>query len=137
MLAMEWDKDDTVQWHYKTGSGEWSTFSSFDPPEIENPYFNLGVIWVGNPFTNPVTNSANFYQAGVSTNRQAAPADYGQVTFECLSYYDKQSTKHCVPALERVQDGSSHWKVLWKWGVPHQNVSTIIDGPNATIIFGK
>ena len=136
MLAMEWDKDGIVQWQYKAGSGEWSTFSSFDPPEIENPYFNLGVIWVGNPFTNPVTNNANFYQAGVSTSGQAAP-DYGQITFECLSYYDKQGEKHCVPALARVPEGNSHWKVLWKWGVPHQNVSTVIDGQNATIIFGK
>jgi len=52
MLAMEWDGDDiTSNWYYKT-DGNWSKYSSFVSPKIENPYYNLGVIWVGNLFLN-------------------------------------------------------------------------------------
>jgi hypothetical protein len=111
MLAMEWNGR-TVDWYFKT-SGNWSKYSSFVPPKIENPYFNLGVIWVGNPNTNPVLQNAYFYQAGVSVSNKEA--QYGQITFECPAYYDKQGAKQCVPATAIV-GGSSHWKVLWKWG---------------------
>ena len=37
MLAMEWDGR-TVNWYYKAG-GNWSIYSSFEPPAIENPSF--------------------------------------------------------------------------------------------------
>jgi hypothetical protein len=62
MLAMEWSGR-TVDWYYKTSSN-WSKYSSFVSPEIENPYFNLGVIWVGNPFSNPDSSKASFTRPG-------------------------------------------------------------------------
>ena len=105
MLAMEWDKDDSnVNWYYKTGDN-WSKYSSFQTPEIENPYFNLGVIWVGNPFSNPDSSKAYFFQAGVSTSSQETR--YGQITFECPAYYDRQEEKHCLQ-FAAVERGNSH-----------------------------
>lgn len=118
MLAMEWDKEDVmVNWYYKT-SNNWLKYSSFVSPEIENPYFNLGVIWVGNPFANQESSSAYFYQAGVSTS--SPELQYGQITFNCPAYFDMQGEKQCAP-LTAIKQGNSHWKVLWKWGLPNEN----------------
>jgi hypothetical protein len=131
MLAMEWDGR-TVNWYYKAG-GNWSKYSSFETPGIENPYFNLGVIWVGNSFTNTGSSEAYFYQAGVSTSSPAA--SYGQVTFHCPAYYDREGEKQCVPATA-IDGGSSHWKVLWKWGLPNNNARVSVDGTNVTVTLG-
>lgn len=130
MLAMEWDGR-TVGWYYKSG-GNWSKYSSFVPPKIENPYFNLGVIWVGNPFSNPGSSRAYFYQAGVSVSDKV---QYGQITFECPSYRDKQGAKHC-PQLAAVNGGNSQWKVLWKWGAPNENARVAVHGTSATVRLG-
>jgi len=130
VLAMEWDKDDAnVNWYYKTGDN-WTKYSSFQTPEIENPYFNLGVIWVGNPFSNPDSSKAYFYQAGVSTSSQETK--YGQITFECPAYYDKQEEKQC-PQLAAVERGNSHWKVLWKWGLQNDNARVTMQGTSVTV----
>ena len=131
MLAMEWEGR-TVNWSYKTG-GNWSKYSSFVPPKIENPYFNLGVIWVGSPTANPDLQHAYFYQAGVSVSNKEV--QYGQITFECPSYYDKQGAKHCSQ-LTAVEGGNSHWKVLWKWGVPNDNARVAVQGENVTVGLG-
>ncbi len=131
MLAMEWHHR-TVEWYYKTGDN-WSKYSSFVPPKIENPFFDLGVIWVGSPTANPDLQNAYFYQAGVSTpNKQV---QYGKITFECPSYYDKQGTKHCIPATPII-GGNSHWKVLWKWGLPNDKASVAVKGTNVTVGLG-
>jgi hypothetical protein len=131
MLAMEWD-DRTVEWYYKTGDN-WSNYSSFVPPEIELPFFDLGVIWVGSLTANPDLQNAYFYQAGVSTpNKQI---QYGQITFECPSYYDIQGTKHCIRATPII-GGNSHWKVLWKWGLPNDKASVAVKGTNVTVGLG-
>ena len=131
-LAMEWNGR-TVDWYYKTSGGNWSKFSSFVPPKIENPYFNLGIIWVGSPTTNPGLENAYFYQAGVST--PSKHVRFGQITFECPSFYDRQNVKHCIPASPII-GGNSHWKVLWKWGLPNDNARVVVDGTNITVRSG-
>ena len=130
MLAMGWDGR-TVNWYYKAG-GNWSRYSSFEPSKIENPYFNLGLIWVGNPFTNTGSSEAYFYQAGVSSNKATS---FGQVTFHCPAYYDRQGEKQCIPAAA-IDGGSSHWKVLWKWGLPNNNARVAVDGTGVTVTLG-
>lgn len=109
MLAMEWaDDDSTVNWYYNT-NGNSLRYSSFVSPEIENPYFNLGVLDVGSPLFNPDSAKAYFYQAGVSTPNP--DLRFGEIAFECPSYYDSQGEKTC-PLLAEVSKGNSHWKVL-------------------------
>lgn len=130
MLAMEWaDDGSTVNWYYKT-NGNWSRYSSFTSPEIENPYFNLGVLDVGSPLFNPDSGKAYFYQAGVSTPNQ--DLRFGEITLDCLSYYDRQGEKICPPLIE-VKGGNSHWKVLWKWGLPDGNARVEVQGTTVTI----
>jgi hypothetical protein len=124
----------TVNWYYKTGSNNWSKYSSFVPPEIENPYFNLGVIWVGSPTANLDSQQAYFYQAGVSASN-SKDAQYGQIAFECPSYYDKQGEKRC-PQMTTVDGGNSHWKVLWKWGAPNDNARVEMKGTTVTVGLG-
>jgi len=132
MLAMQWENR-TVNWYYKTG-GNWSEYSSFVPPEIENPYFNLGVIWVGSPTANPDLQQAYFYQVGVSTSSKEG--QYGEITFECPSYYDKRGEKHC-PQIAAIVGGNSHWKVLWKWGVPNDNARVMVQGTTVRVGLGR
>ena len=131
LLAMEWDGR-TVEWYYKTGDN-WSRYSSFIPPKIENPYFNLGVIWVGSPTANPDLQNAYFYQAGVSTATK--DTQYGQITFECPSYYDREGAKQCIPPAPII-GGNSHWKVLWKWGLPNDKARVEVQGTNVTVGLG-
>jgi hypothetical protein len=115
-LAMEWQPDgQTVKWYYGTSPAEWVEFSSFVSPEIGNPYFNLGVISVANPFTNPDTGSAYFFQVGISRPAGGSNA-FGSIRFHCPSYHDRDENKQCVE-LEPIARGNSHWKVLWKWGI--------------------
>jgi hypothetical protein len=129
MLAMQWDSDDvTVDWYYKT-DGNWSKYSSFVSPEIENPYFNLGVIMLGSPNTWQDI-AAYFYQAGVSTPRPEL--EYGEIAFDCPAYYDRQGEKHCPP-LTPVENGRSHWKVLWKWGLQDDNAKVVVNGTRVAI----
>ena len=132
LLAMEWQPDGrTVKWYYGKSAAEWIEYSRFISPEIENPYFNLGVIPVGNPFTNPDTGNAFFFQVGVSEPGSASSA-LGSIGFHCPSYYDKDGIKQCVK-LEPIGRGNSHWKALWKWGIQDPRTVTETDGSYAKI----
>lgn len=137
MLAMEWQRDDrTVNWYYGTKAGNWSIYSSFSSPEIENPYFNLGILPVGNPLTNPDTGNAFFYQAGISVPEWPFVVREQVISFKCPAYYDRQGVRHCVEEMTPIKAGNSHWKVLWKWGAPMENtVSVTTDGSNVTIVL--
>jgi hypothetical protein len=137
MLAMEWQQDDrAVSWYYKTQDGNWTRYSSFAAPTIENPYFNLGVIWVGNPLSNPNTGKAFFYQTGVSV---PAPADsFGNktITFECPAYYDSKGVRECAGEMFPIENGNSHWKVLWKWGAQHESSAVTTEGSELRVRLG-
>jgi hypothetical protein len=124
MLAMDWQPDGrTVKWYYAKSPGEWTEYSRFISPEIGNPYFNLGVISVENPFTNPDTGNAFFFQVGVSVPLSTQSA-FGSIGFQCPGYYDELGIKQCVD-LEPIVRGNSHWKALWKWGI--QDPRTVIE----------
>ncbi|MGI0037663.1 MAG: hypothetical protein ACRD99_04830, partial [Nitrososphaera sp.] len=132
MLAMEWQRDErTVKWLYKEAESEWKEFSHFFSPEIENPYFNLGVIPVGNPFSNPDSGNVFFYQAGVSLPEEDSGAA-GAIGFHCPAYYDKDGIKQCVE-LEPIVRSNSHWKALWKWGIQDTKSVLETDGSHAAI----
>jgi hypothetical protein len=132
MLAMEWQQDErTVKWYHRGAESQWKEYSQFFSPEIENPYFNLGMFPLGNPLTNPDSGNAFFFQVGVSVPGEDSDAA-GMIGFHCPAYYDKSGIKQCVD-LEPIVRGNSHWKVLWKWGV--QDTKTVVktDGSHATI----
>jgi hypothetical protein len=132
MLAMEWQQDErTVKWYHREDGSEWKEYSQFFSPEIENPYFNLGVFPLGNPLTNPDSGNAFFFQVGVSVPSEDSGAA-GTIGFHCPAYYDKNGIKQCVD-LEPIVRGNSHWKVLWKWGVQNTKAVVETDGSHATI----
>ena len=133
VLAMEWQQDEqTVAWQYKLGGSDWQEFGRFVSPEIENPYFNLGVIPVGNPVFNPPYGNAYFFQAGVSSPDPVPKG--GVISFNCPAYYDADGNKLCA-GLEPVIGGSSHWKVLWKWGA-QGDAKVKVDGSRLTVKLG-
>lgn len=57
---------------------------------------------------------------------------FGEITFDCPSYYDRQGEKICPP-LAKVERGNSHRKVLWKWGLPDGDARVKVQQPNVTI----
>ena len=133
MLAMEWQPDGrTVKWYYST-DGEWNEYTDFVSPEIGNPYFNLGVIPVGNPISNADTGNAFFYQAGVSVPEQDSAT--GTIAMRCPAYYDSKGVRHCVD-LEPIARGNSHWKALWKWGTQDSESVVETDGSEMRVRLG-
>src|ERR1051326_7297150 len=119
-LAMSWtgSNDKIVHWYYSpNGSQDWIEYSSFTAPRIENPYFNLGVAYVGNFAANFPSGNANFFQVGAAGQQNNAGSQNGKMAFQCPAYY-KDATKHCFPSMQTIDDGDSHWKVLWQWGLP-------------------
>ena len=133
MLAMEWQPDGrTVKWYYGTDSN-WKEYSKFVSPEIGNPYFNLGVIPVGNPISNADTGNAFFYQAGVSVPEQNSAT--GTIAMRCPAYFDSKGSRHCVD-LEPIARGNSHWKALWKWGVQDNESVVKTDGSEMRVRLG-
>lgn len=132
MLAMEWQVDGrTVKWYHGVPAGAWKEYSQFVSPKIENPYFNLGVIPVGNPFTNPDTGNEFFFQVGISRPIDAA-AGSGSIGFHCPAYYDIEGAKRCVD-LEPIVRANSHWKALLKWGIQDTRTLVETDGSYAKI----
>jgi hypothetical protein len=134
-IAIEWAEDARrVDWYYRDlTSINWSKFSSFEPPKIENPYFNVGVIWVGNFFTNWPSGNANFYQIGIATLDEHALNDDGlKVVFECPAVY-RNGIKNCISDIDLIEDGDSHWKVLWQWGLPRPDTLIVVNNSKGTI----
>lgn len=133
-VAMEWQQNGrTVLWYYRLADTDWSIYSRFASPGIENPYFNLGAISVGNPLSNPDSGNAYFFQAGVSKPETSVAR--GTIGFPCLAYFDADGVKNCVD-LEPVVRGNSHWKALWKWGIQDTKSLVKTDGSTATIQLG-
>jgi membrane protein DedA with SNARE-associated domain len=125
-LAMEWGVDDrTVNWYFRmSDTAAWTNFSSFRTPEIENPFFNLGVISVNNVLLTSLYGSVNFFQTGVATLTNGPSSfDSSQITFECPAYYDFDGKKQCFSIMEQVRPGNTQWKVLWGWGLDRTNAS--------------
>jgi hypothetical protein len=133
MLAMEWQPDErTVKWYYGV-ENVWEEYSAFLSPEIGNPYFNLGVIPVGNPISNADTGNAFFYQAGIAVPFENSAT--GTITMSCPAYFDTKGVRHCVE-LEPIVRGNSHWKALWKWGMQDNESMVETDGSQMKVKLG-
>jgi hypothetical protein len=139
MLAMEWKEgweDREASWYYRTSETDWSKYSTFIAPQIENPYFNIGFLgesWAFGNFPNPPLGRVYFYQFGLSTAYKILDKD-SSVSFTCPAYY-LEGTRHCVRNMGAVEEGASHWKVLWKWGIQSDD-QVIIDEEKNTITIG-
>jgi len=139
MLAMGWKEgweDREASWYYRTSETDWSRYSTFMAPQIENPNFNIGILgesWAFGSFPNPPLGRVYFYQFGLSTAYKILDKD-SSISFTCPAYY-LEGIRHCVRDMGVVEEGASHWKVLWKWGVP-SDAQVVIDEEKNTVTIG-
>lgn len=134
IIGMGWE-DGSVNWYYKTDNADWLTYSSFMTPKIQNHAFNIGVfdrIGPHGPISNPPSGSAYFYQFGIAMSDRIVD-DKSTITFRCPAYY-LEGSKHCVTNMDTIKNGGSHWKVIWKWGVP-SDVAIDIDEEKSIVVF--
>jgi hypothetical protein len=145
IIGMRWGSDThhVVEWYYRTADimaesshnsssvSAGSLFGTFAAPAIENPIFNVGVLNMTalQSLTNPPYGNANFYQLGVTEqNDEAYQSNLNEtLTFGCLVYYSLDGNRNCASDTKPVLDGDSHWKVLWKWGLPSHGIAVSVD----------
>src|SRR5579885_797701 len=153
VIGMRWSSDThhMVQWYYRTADvmaesshnsssvSAGSLFGTFAAPAIENPIFNVGVLNMTalQSLTNPPYGNANFYQLGVTEqNDKAYQSNLNEtLTFGCLVYYSLDGNRNCASDTRPVFDGDSHWKVLWKWGLPSHRIAVSVDNREKIITF--
>src|SRR5262249_10068612 len=88
-LAMAWPDDGgkTVHWYYRLNDFvNWTEFSSFSSPRIENPYFNLGVATVDDFAHNFPSGKANFFQVGLATQKNMLLPTGNGIAVLCPAY---------------------------------------------------
>lgn len=129
-LAMKWN-DRTVSWYYGKDLRSLQTFASFNPPDLENPAFNVGVL--KGILSNRPTGSAYFFQFGIASRY---PIGHGgwSVRFDHPSYILDGSWSF-VPHAQSIQGASSYWKVLWRWGESYDRVGVLAQTANASVTF--
>jgi hypothetical protein len=140
-LAMAWTNQSgkSVHWYYRLSdsANNWTEFSSFVPQQIENPYFNLGVALVGNYATNFPSGNANFFQVGMAMSKNIALTAGNTIAFQCPAYYklaqDETAKKYCFQDMQIINDGDSHWKVLWQWGISKSVSKIEVDNENRSV----
>jgi hypothetical protein len=125
-LEMNWTASGVVNWFYRvtysnsTTTG-WALFSSFQPPPIQNHYWDAGLFYVG--AGNLPTGYAYFYQFGVSS---AYPITDGSwhVFMKCPEIVLNGSWT-CIPKAAFINGQQSFWKVIYTFGAnyPGSNFS--------------
>ena len=142
-LYLEW-KNRTVVWSYSVNQGPVANFTSFVPPAVDNPYFNVGTL--GSIPSSPEPPSAYFpyqvtgayfFQYGLMS---AYPIGHGgwSVSFVCPSYLiGANDDWKCVQHSDSLQGDESYWKAIWRWGQPYSNVIPTVErnGTSPAVTF--
>ena len=142
-LYLEWENR-TVVWSYSVNEGTVQNFTSFVPPAVDNPYFNVGTLG-GIPsspeppspyFLNQPT-GYYFFQYGLMS---AYPIGHGgwAVSFYCPSYLTGANDSwKCIQHSDTVQGDKAYWKAIFRWGEPYSNVvpTVVSDGGPPAVRF--
>jgi hypothetical protein len=142
-LYLEW-KNRTVVWSYSVNQGPLQNFTSFVPPTVDNPYFNIGTL--GSVPSSPEppsvyfpfqTTGFYFFQYGLMS---AYPIGHGgwSVSFVCPSYLTGTNDDwKCVQHSDSVQGDKGYWKAIWRWGQPYSNVIPVVErnGTSPAVTF--
>jgi len=142
-LYLEWENR-TVVWSYSVNEGTVQNFTSFVPPAVDNPYFNVGTLG-GIPsspeppspyFLNQPT-GYYFFQYGLMS---AYPIGHGgwAVSFYCPSYLTGANDSwKCIQHSDTVQGDKAYWKAIFRWGEPYSNVvpTVVSDGASPAVRF--
>ena len=133
-LNLEW-KNRTVFWSFSVDRAPGSNFTSFNPPEQDNPYFIAGTLGnIPGPepphvffpnalisiFSTSVSPGFYFFQYGIMSRYPIGHAGWS-VSFACPSYLDSGNWR-CIGHSDSIQGDQSYWKVIWRWGEPYDDV---------------
>jgi hypothetical protein len=138
-LFLQW-KNRTVVWSYSVDQGAPQNFTSFVPPAVDNPYFNVGTLdnipaHPEPPAPLSQTTGYYFFQYGLMS---AYPIGHGgwAVTLDCPSYLTGANDDwRCVQHSDSVQGDKAYWKALWRWGEPYSNViPTVKNGGTSPMV---
>jgi hypothetical protein len=124
--------------------GPLQNFTSFVPPTVDNPYFNIGTLGSVPSSSEPPsvyfpfqTTGFYFFQYGLMS---AYPIGHGgwSVSFVCPSYLTGTSDDwKCVQHSDSVQGDKAYWKAIWRWGQPYSNVIPVVErnGTSPVVTF--
>lgn len=139
-LFLEW-KNRTVVWSYSVNQGPLQNLTSFVPPAVDNPYFNVGTLGSIPPSPEPPsryfpTQATGFYffQYGLMS---AYPIGHGgwAVSFDCPSYLNGTNDDwKCVQHSDSVQGNKAYWKAIWRWGQPYSNVIPTVENETSPAV---
>jgi hypothetical protein len=129
-IAMKWN-DRTVSWYYGEDLRSLQTFASFNPPGLENPAFNVGVL--KGILSNGPTGSAYFFQFGIASRYPIGQGGW-RVKFDHPSYLLDGSWTS-VPHAQSIQGAVSYWKVLWRWGESYDRVGVFAEPATPSVTF--
>jgi hypothetical protein len=133
-MEMNWTVTN-VHWYYRISNdlksySNWTLYSSFTPPSIQNHYFDAGLYYTGP--SNPPIYYALFYQFGVSSG-YAIPSSLWRVFFECPRLVANNAW-NCISSARFVSGSHSYWKLLYSYGLNFDGVSFTYLG-NYTVEF--
>jgi hypothetical protein len=132
-LYLEW-KNRTVVWSYSVNEGALQNFTSFVPPAVDNPYFNIGTLGgipsspePPSPYFPAQSTGYYFFQYGLMS---AYPIGHGgwAVSFDCPSYLSGENDSwKCIQHSDTVQGDKAYWKAIFRWGEPYSNVIPTVE----------
>ncbi len=123
-VEMNWTDSGQIVWYYRinyneTSSSPWIAYSSYDPPKIQNHYWDAGLFYVGEG--NRPAYYAYFYQFGVSS---AYPiTDRSWRIYEQCPMLVLNGAWTCAPKAGFINGIHSFWKVLYTAGASYSGMN--------------
>jgi hypothetical protein len=119
-LRMMWRYDKPnfhADWYYNYTGQPWTQFGSFVPDFREGPYFDIGLVGVGNY----PSAYAFFYPFGVASK---TPVPGWSVQLLYPSFVDSNGSWRLMERANIIQGWHSYWKANYRWGgEPYNRVS--------------
>jgi hypothetical protein len=132
-LRMMWRYDKPTfhaDWYYNYTGQPWTQFGSFVPDFREGPYFDIGIVGVGNY----PSAYAFFYQFGVASK---VPVPGWSVQLLYPSFVDPDGSWRLMEKANIIQGWHSYWKANYRWGgEPYNGVSARANANDKTLPAG-
>ena len=124
-LQMNWTGSGQVEWFYRISysnnhsSSQWSEYSDFIPPAIQNHYWDAGLFYVG--AGNLPTGYAYFCQFGVASGYPIKDGSW-HVYLQCPEIFLNGSWS-CLPSAAFISGAHSFWKVIYTFGSDYSSTN--------------
>jgi hypothetical protein len=135
-VRMNWTSPSEIGWYYRVHSSTngnvtpWILYSSFEPPKIQNHYFDGGTIYVGSG--NQPNDDAFFLQFGVSSAKEIKNNTWN-VMMRCPEILEN-GTWSCIDHASFIGGRYGYWKVLYTFGESYSGLGFQFLG-NYTVRF--